>query len=255
MQAVSSSHQIYSTIGEIRWLYRHIKSNFPAYLEHSNLSLCFFFEEIVSYDDEKVVKQGQNLNRGERWGSGVIKRVRVLLPSPYTKSQVYFTKTGVGIHGQKTLLEIFEILQGLQHFPPHTFIWNHEDYSDGFMRVINIFPNQNFITLPDPERVRQCAFENVSKDKNGIPQQDANGNYMFKSTTKGRAKLATDLGVTTETANRRGLLTNDDGTTNHHSRPPMTVLRHLEPPVMQKMVCWQLQHQKELRGTVPPSFL
>ena len=91
-------------------------------MEASNLSLCFVFEEVVSYIDNDVLKQGQNKDKDERWACRAIKTIRVLLPSPYSKPQIYFAKNGEGIHGQHTLAEIFKDLLEREYFPPHIFI-------------------------------------------------------------------------------------------------------------------------------------
>ena len=124
---------IYSTPDSIKGLFHHIEKKFPIYLEASNLSLCFVFEEVVSYIDNHILKQGQNKDKDERWACGAIKTIRVIVPSPYSKPQIYFAKNGEGIHGQHTLAEIFKDLLVREHFPPHIFIWNNDDYSDNFM--------------------------------------------------------------------------------------------------------------------------
>ena len=175
----------------------------------------------MSYTDPTILKDGQNSDVEQRWNSNAIKMVRVLLPPPYFGRQVYFSKNGIGVHGQKLLLEVLKDLLAQKQFPPHTFIWNDRNFSDNFMRVINKFPPNNSIILPDPKRIRQCAFENVLKNRDGTLKIDDKGDYIFKKKTSRRAKLATDIGVATSMANKRGSIQYEDGTTNHHSKPPM----------------------------------
>jgi len=204
-------------VGSIELLFNNIETNFPFYLEVSNLLLCFVFKEVILYTDKDVLKQGQNKDKDEQWACSAIKTVRVLLPSPYSKPQIYFEKMereSMDIHQS-----IFQDLLKREHFPLHIFIWNNDNYSNNFMQVVNKFPD-NSIILPDPERLRQCAFDNITKHCAGTPKMDATGDYIYKFITTGREKLATNIGVTTEMANKRGW-DKEDGSTNHHSKPPM----------------------------------
>ena len=118
-------------------------------------------------------------------------------------------------------MEILNDLREREKFPPHIFIWNDENYSDEFMLVINKFPEDNSIPLPDPVRVHQCAMESISKNRDGTPKRDSGGDYLLKKALNGRATLATDIGVTGSQANKRGNCLDDDGSGNHHSKPPM----------------------------------
>ena len=63
-----------------------------------------------------------------------------------------------------------------------------------------------------------CALESVIKNEDGTFKS---GTYVVKKSKKKRANIATDIGVSTEQANKRGIYKNKDGTTNHHSKPPM----------------------------------
>ena len=168
-----------------------------------------------------MLKEGKSRDKMDRWNSNVVKTVRVLLPAPFSRPQIYFAKNGNAIHGQHTLMEILNDLREREKFPPHIFIWNDENYSDEFMLVINKFPEDNSIPLPDPVRVRQCAMESISKNRDGTPKRDSGGDYLLKKALNGRATLATDIGVTGSQANKRGNCLDDDGSGNHHSKPPM----------------------------------
>ena len=132
----------------------------------------------MSYTDPTILKDGQNSDRRQRWASNAIKMVRVLLPPPYFARQIYFAKNGSGVHGQKLLAQILKDLLVQKQFPPHIFMWNDQNFSDNFMRVINKFPSNNPIVLPDPQRIRQCAFENVLKNRDGTPKIDDMGEYL-----------------------------------------------------------------------------
>ena len=203
-------------------LRRHLEVYFPFYLGNSNLSLTFCFEEIVTCNKEKTLKKGRSMNKEKRWYQGKdrsIKKIRVVLPPPYYKSQIYVARDGEAIHGQHTMKEIIDYAIEYEDFPPHIFIWNNHNYEDDFISVVNGIMEDS--VLPKPERIKSCALESVIKNEDGTLRKKKSGVYVMKKTQNKRANIAMDIGVSTEQANKRGISNNVDGTTNHHSKPPM----------------------------------
>ena len=209
-------------------LQNHLLTNFPEYLRSITFSLCFCFEQLVSYTDKKILMKGRKATTEERWdpeGVKAVEVVRVIVPSPYGKAQVYVAKNGSAMHGQRTMSEIISDAIRLKDFPPHIIIWNDRNYSDQFMLVVNEIPSDGTLPLPDPVRVLQCALESVVLNKDGTRKRKRNGNYeVKKNSSKKRAGVANDVGVSGPQGSMRGSIKANDGTSNHHSKPPM--LKH-----------------------------
>lgn len=201
-----------------------------------------YFEEVSESDVKEHQKlardRGVRESRQDRW-KNTVKRVHVILPNKIHKTQAYIAKNGVGIHGSLLLRDIFEIIFRLECFPPIIFYWNHQNYSNEFIKVFNNIPDD--VIEPSWKSVRKLAFMNVRERDDGT----------FESTKKDdsreqRATIGLDGGVASTVAAKRGNNKSKDGKLNHHSMPPIKECT----PLMRKlfMPATSLMQSSDSRG-------
>jgi len=211
-------HEVmFETVDSLALLFNHICQHFPWLLDEATYAICLYFEEIIPEKKEEhqnlVNKEGGVRESRARRFSDTVRRLHVLLPNALYKSQGYVAKEGSGVHGSLLLKTIFKFLFKLEVFPPVIFYWNHQNYSNDFIKVFNTLPDD--VTEPDWSLVRKCAFSSVRERDDGT----------YESTEKdesgtSRATIGIDGGVASQVANKRGNSKAKNGKKNHHSKPP-----------------------------------